>query len=269
MAVYTAFDMVRDCAANKREGWQHFISHYLLAAGAFMDRYRAGVWPEGAGRAEAYRELLKDLQRADNRFFSSLQPAQGRIFLTSLRDYLLDRFAPEQPDTASVLMDAIMAGLTELTVVEKQFFWLETMNYSDAETGAMMFADPATVARARQKGNDLLRGHLDTWSAGMLARNAVTLRHDVRKLHSEECIDPRLYCDAIDGRITWNTKADMEYHLAGCWFCIDHFCRVRDTDWTLAGKARGLLPETEVVELLEFLGFERPKKTLWQKALGA
>jgi hypothetical protein len=269
VAVYTCYDMVRDCGLNKRDGWRHFCSRYLAAAGEMMDRYAPGRWPTGELRPNAYRDLLLSLQHPENTFFRSLKPSQERVLLVSLRDYLLERYANENPDAATVLMDAIVEGLKELTVVEKQLVWLDTMNYSGQDVGAMMFVDPATVARAREKGGELLRGHLDAWGMGVVASNAVTLRHDVRKLRTEECLDPRIFCDAIDGRLTWETKTGMEYHLAGCWYCIDHFCRIRDADWTLSRTTGTLMAEEDVSGLLKTLGFERPKKTLWRKVMGA
>ena len=40
--VYTSYEMIRDCRANKPEGWSHFVIHYV----PFIRRVIAHYFPE-------------------------------------------------------------------------------------------------------------------------------------------------------------------------------------------------------------------------------
>ena len=72
-------------------------------------------------------------------------------------------------------LETVAAALEPLTLVEKQAVWLETMLYSHAQTGVLLRMAPPTVEKIRDKGADLIRGKVDSWSRTLLAENGLSL----------------------------------------------------------------------------------------------
>jgi hypothetical protein len=59
----------------------------------------------------------------------------------------------------------------------------------------------------------------------------------------------------------------LEGHVAACWHCIDHFCRLAEVLDLLRGLAP--LPESEAEPLRATLGITIPKKGGLRRWLGA
>ena len=47
--VYTCFEMIRDCRADRPEGWSHFITNYVPVIRSIVLHY----WPERGGQIDS------------------------------------------------------------------------------------------------------------------------------------------------------------------------------------------------------------------------
>ncbi len=66
--------------------------------------------------------------------------------------------------------------------------------------------------------------------------------------------------------ITWRDREELDRHLAGCWHCVDQFCRFRETLF-LSRRAHPL-PEREAEAYLRVLGIEVRAPSRWKRLLG-
>lgn len=229
MAIYTCFDMVRDCRGNRNEGWAYLITNYVPVIRRLLAQHYDGR----AGLVERLLGQLKDPQ-------SSLWAAPGhpeeRIFVAALRQELLrlvESDSPAMPPSVELDLETLTQALAGFTVVDRQYVWLESMGYNTAVTAEMMNLDASSIDAARQRANEALRGVLDRWKLGLIAENGLLLGRLATAAKGEHCLDAKAFLDTLDGRITWSSKRDYEHHLTECWHCIDHFCRIREADFVL------------------------------------
>lgn len=267
MAVYTCLDMIGDCRENRKEGWTFLVRNHVPFLRQLLEHYYA----DRAGDVELLSRVLRTLHNPSAPLFNQKPgPTTEREFLVDLRQVALaavesDRasMAPEIPLDLEILTEAF----EPLTVVERQMVWLETMAYDGVGAAKLLNLAKETIEKLRERADGLLRGKVDRWSAGILGRNGVVLRLLAAGQKGEKCLPVRSYLDAIDGRITWIRKRDDEYHLANCWYCVDHFCRVREADALLqAGKP---LRVEEAEAFLKLLGIPMDKPPLWKRWIGA
>ncbi|HXG33772.1 MAG TPA: hypothetical protein VNJ11_10420 [Bryobacteraceae bacterium] len=247
MPLYTCFDMIRDCAAGRPEGWRFFVAEYAPVIRALVEHYFPQAAAEWAARAP---EILRPFDFA---FFRACPPCSERDFILKLRQHLLASVeADENPAPAA--WDSFAASLAGLTFTEKQVVWLEVMGYGTPDSAAMMRMHPEGVERIRRKAAQLLR------EAGCIAVFPA-LRRAVAHLPAEGCCAPKDFFDWLDGRITWYRREDIERHASSCWSCVDLFCRVREA--LRLAQRRSPLPQREVNALLEALRLDTPRKPFW------
>ncbi len=263
--IYTCYDMIRDCRADRAEGWSHFISHYVpvirrLAVHYFPDE------PLDAGRME---HVLVALRRPESSLFQSLEPAPERWFVAELRQRvlaLLEEMAGRPARELELDLETLGAALEPLTLAEKQAVWLETMRYAPPQAGVLLRMDPRTIEKIRGKAAERLRAQMDTWRLTLLGDNGPLLGRLAAGARIESCLPAKSFLDVLDGRTTWRGREELERHVHGCWHCIDHFCRLAEVIELLRGVQP--LPDVEAAPLRAALGIAVPKKGRWARWLG-
>ncbi len=225
--IYTCYEMIRDCRANRTEGWNYFLANYVPVIRRLLAHY--------AGGDEARLErVLSSLGKPESSLFQSLEPAPERWFVAELRQKAiagLDNGAAEfELDLATVA-----EALDGLTWVEKQAAWLESMRYNGGQAGAMLRMAPETVDKIRSRAADLIRAQVDSWNRTMLADNGIRLAHAAAKAATKDCVPAKTFLDMLDGRTTWNGREQLERHANGCWHCVDHCCRLVEVVELLRG----------------------------------
>ena len=74
--IYTSYDMIQDCRADKPEGWSYFITNYVPVIRKLLAHY---------GKPGDLDRVLLALRKADSSLFASIEPAPERWFLAELR----------------------------------------------------------------------------------------------------------------------------------------------------------------------------------------
>jgi hypothetical protein len=257
--VYTCYDMIQDCRADRPAGWSHFISHYVPVIRKIAAHYCPG---------QAADSVLPALRRPESSLFATLEPAPERWFVAELRQRVLATLDSHAGDRAAGELDleTISKALEPLTLLEKQAVWLETMRYAPERAGVLLRMDPSTVQKIREKGADRLRGQLDTWSRTLLPDAGRPLGRAAAAARTPGCLPAKAFLDVLDGRTTWGGREQLESHVAACWHCIDHFCRLAE----VLDLLRGVVPlaESEVEPLRAQLSIPSSKKAGWRRWLG-
>ena len=254
--IYTCYEMVQDCRANKPEGWVYFLTNYVPLIRKLLAHY---------GDSGALERVLLAIRKPESSMFQSLEPAPERWFIAELRQRVLAETpaaAPEMP----LDLETVAEALEPLTLVEKQAAWIETMRYDSAETGAMMRMAPKTVEKIRDRAAELLRAKVDSWNRDLLASSGRRLGEAAAAGAGKECLPPKVFLDILDGRTTWRGRETMEQHVLGCWHCIDHFSRMVE----VVELIRGVQPltEEEAAPFRRLLGVELPRQSLWKRFVG-
>lgn len=263
--IYTCYDMIRDCRADRPQGWSYFVTNYLPAMRSFIAHY----FPERDHTALIERVLLA-LRNPESGLFRSLDPVPERAFVSELRQHVLaavegDR-AGEEPEIGLDL-ETLSGALSELTMVEKQVVWFETMRYEKPDVAAMLKMSPETVEKIRVKASELIRGKVDRWRRSLIQDNGAQLGRAAAALKSESCLPAKALLDVIDGRSNWYSRDEMDRHIAGCWYCIDNFCRLREVCEILRHSAP--LTEPEAWRFLTLLGLKPQKASGWKRLFAA
>jgi hypothetical protein len=263
--VYTCYEMIRDCRANKPEGWSFFLAQYVPVIRGLLAHY----FPERAGDPVLVERILAALRQPQASLFESLDPAPERAFVAGLRQRVLaaveaDRAgaAPEVP----IDLEVLGAALEPLTLTEKQVVWFEVMGYSGADAARMLRMSPQTADKIRSRAAELVRGSVDAWSLTLLADNGPSLGRGAAGLLTKDCLPAKAFLDIIDGRTNWRGREEMERHVKTCWHCLDHFCRLLEAVAML--RASQPLAEAEVERFQRLLGMEAPKRSFWKKLAG-
>jgi len=256
--IYTCYDMIRDCRADRAEGWSYFISQYVPV----IRKLAAHYVPE---RNLNLEPLLIALRQPQASLFQSLEPAPERWFLAELRQRVLTEFEAGSPCDSELDLETLATALEPLTLVEKQATWLETMRYTASETGTLLRMEPRTVEKIRGKAAERLRGVMDVWRRTLLFDNGAPLGRAAAAAHTPGCLPAKAFLDVLDGRTTWLGREELERHVSSCWHCIDHFCRLAEVVELL----RGLQPlaESEAKPLRAALGIAIPQKRGWTRWL--
>jgi hypothetical protein len=247
--VYTAYEMIRDCREDRPEGWRYFIANYVPVIRKLLAHYGS----EDAGAVERIA--------GDRTLFSTMEPVAERTFVAELRQ----RALAQLPAPSHLGLEEVAAAFEPLTLLEKQAAWIETMRYSAAETGAMLRMSPATVEKIRTRAAELLRGHLSSWSSGMIAAGGLALGREASAAHTKDCPPSKVFLDVLDGRSSWQGREEMERHVTSCWQCIDHFCRMAEVIELLRGVQP--LSAEESAPYLRLLRVEEKRKG-WRAIFG-
>jgi hypothetical protein len=229
--IYTCYEMVRDCRANRPEGWRFLVVQYVPVMRKIVHHY--------GGVETDLEDMLRSLGQPDSPWFASLDPAPERVFLAGLRQSIVERIPPPVAEIP-VSLEAVAAAFEPLTLVEKQAAWLESMGYGAEESGAMLRMSPQTVTAIRTRAAELLRSKTDAWRPSLLAENGRALGNEAAS-PAAGCLAARKFLDIIDGRTTWAGREELSGHTNSCWHCIDHFCRLVE----VVNLLRGIEPLSE------------------------
>jgi hypothetical protein len=256
--IYTCFEMLGDCRADKPEGWRYLISNYVPVIRKLAAHYA----PNDA--AAVLEWLLTSIRKPKSDIFESLDSTPERWFLAEVRQKIISGLKPAGP-AIEIDLATVAEALEPLTVTEKQCAWIETMRYSHAETGSMLRMAPATVEKMREKAAGLIRGKVDSWNRGLLQDNGVPLGVAAATPPGADCLDARTFLDLLDGRTTWRGREQMEHHVSRCWRCIDHLCRMAEVVYVVRDVKP--LTEAEAAPFEKMLSVPPARKPLWKKLL--
>lgn len=255
--IYTCYEMVRDCRADRPEGWHYFIANYVPVIRKVLAHY-------AADEPAVVERVLMAARKPESSLFASLEPAPERWFVAELRQKVLAEL-PLPPAEIGIELEDVAAALEPMTMLEKQVAWIETMRYNPQETGAMLRMAPATVEKIRDRAAELLRGKVDAWRRSLLADNGLALGRAAAAGGGKECPPAKVFLDVLDGRTSWRGREEMERHVGSCWHCIDHFCRMAEVIELLRGVQP--LAEEEAARYRELLGVAHKRKG-WKAFFG-
>jgi hypothetical protein len=257
--IYTCYEMIGDCRANRPEGWRYFAANYVPAIRGLLAHYAT----DDEGLLE---RVLASIRRPESGLFSSMEPVPERPFVAELRQQTLAELPETEPEM-DLSLETLAEAFASLTMVEKQAAWIEGMQYPAEETGAMLRMAPATVAKIRERAAELLRGKSDSWRRSLLRENGRPLGRSAAAARSPECLPAKTFLDVLDGRMSWASREELERHVTECFHCIDHFCRMAEVIEML----RGLRPlsAVEAAPYERLLGLENtPGKKNWRRSIG-
>lgn len=254
--IYTSYEMIQDCRAQRPEGWRYFVTNYVPVVRRILAHY------EPAGAPDRLERVLAEMRTPESNLFRSLEPAPERNFVAELRQKVLE-FVPTPPVEIPLDLETVAAALEPLTLLEKQAAWIECMGYDAASTGAMLRIAPATVQKVRERAAELLRGKVDSWRRTVLTENGRALGRAAAASGGAECPPAKAFLDVLDGRATWRGRESLEPHATACWHCIDHFTRLAEGMELIRGAAP--LADGEAEPYFRLLGVAAEKKTLWKR----
>jgi hypothetical protein len=260
--IYTCYEMVRDCRADRAEGWSFFISNYVPVLRKLLAHY----FPERARNQALLDRLLTAIRKPESSIFGSLEPAPERWFIAELRQAVLaamEAGSPSAEPEIGIGLEALGAALEPLTLTEKHAVWLETMRYGPGEAGAMLRMAPETVESIHEKAASLIRAKVDSWRASLLADNGFVLGPAAAAAGNKNCPGAKVFLDILDGRSTWRMRDETERHATACWRCIDHFCRLVEAVDLLRGSQP--LTEAEAAPFCNLLGIGIEKRPAWKR----
>jgi hypothetical protein len=261
MAVYTCYDMIRDCQAgvdpkNAADGWIYLVDEFVPAIASIAQHYCGG---DSARSDAAVRNVVERL-RGPASLFQGMAPCHQREFLYQLRPLILDACGRTMaPGSGALDLELVTEALQPLSATERQAAWLETYGYDVAPTAVLMRMAPETVAKLRERVAELLRSKLDSWSAGVLAREGIALGAELETQDVTEPLEFRHFLDVIDGRITWQRKTALERQLESSWPEVHKACRIREADHALTLKAA-----VDSEPYLALLNVKKPKPARWK-----
>jgi len=262
--VYTCFDMIRDCQADRPAGWSYFITNYVPAIRKLVQHYR----PEKGGSIDDVLAAIRNPGTKGANLFASVTPAPEREFLSELRQRvleLLDASSPVAAPEVAIGLETLTAALEPLSFLEKQAVWLETMRYASAEAGTLLRSGAAAVEKMRENAAGRIRAQVDHWRLTLLAENGRQLGREAQAV-TAACLPAKAFLDLLDGRTTWRGREDMERHVRGCWHCIDHYCRLLEAaEWVRRAQP---LSEREAEPFRKLLSIEAEKRAGWKRLFG-
>lgn len=249
--VYTCYEMIRDCRADKAEGWSYFITNYVPLIRKLSAHYGADF--------ERALAALRDPQSSP---FQSMAPAPERWFVAEMRQKVVGLAPAVSPDIPLDL-ESVAEALAPLTTVEKQVAWFETMRFAPAQTAEALRMAPSTVEKIRARASELIRGKVDSWRRELLAENGRALGLEAAQSASKDCLPAKTFLDVLDGRSSWRGREEIELHVSKCWHCIDHFCRMAEVIELL--RELQPLSQSEAAPLMKKLGIETAKRGFWRR----
>lgn len=263
MSIYTCLDLIYDARAGKPEAWRYLITNYIPVIRWTLAHY----YSDRAADTRLIERVLMKLRDPLSPLYANA-PISEREFVAELRQQVL---AAVESDRSSAVpeveldLELLTEALEPLTATERQFLWIETMGYSHEDTARMINIETLTVKTLRERADDLLRQKMDRWTRGLVAQNGHVLGRLAGASKGKDCLPPSAFLDTIDGRITWKSKREYENHLTRCWYCVDHFSRIREADFAL--RENKPLSEEEGLPYRKLLGVPEVKRTFWEKVL--
>ena len=263
--VYTCFEMIRDCRAERPEGWSYFITNYVPVIRRFVLHYR----PDRADNVDDVLLAIRNPGPQAAGLFASVSPTPEREFLAELRQQvlaILDAQSPLPEPEVPIDLETLTAALEPLTLLEKQAVWLDAMRYGPAEAGTLLRTGPAAVEKMRENAGARIRSKLDRWRLTLLSENGRQMGRAAVEA-TPQCLVPKAFLDLLDGRTTWLGREDLERHVRTCWHCIDHYCRLLEA--AELSRRNQPLSEAEAEPLRKLLGVSAEKRPSWKRLFGA
>jgi hypothetical protein len=171
-----------------------------------------------------------------------------------------------EPDIAMDL-ETLTSAVENLTLLEKQAVWFETMHYPPGDTGPFLRTAAPTIEKIRERAAAGIRAKANGWRITVLAENGRQLGREAAQ-GTPQCLPQKAFLDVLDGRATWRGREELERHVTGCWHCIDHFCRMME----VVGLLRRVHPlsEAETEPFRQLLGLAVvEKRPVWKRLFGA
>lgn len=246
--------MIPDCRANQARGWHYFVEIFVPPLRWLVNRY--------GGDETALRQLLHGLKP-----FPDFEPMVEREFVTALRPRVVAVTGWKGGLAGTLDLEAFKAGTAELTLLERQLTWFETLGYSDVDAGRLCRVSTETARKSRDRAAEMLRTSLDSWTADIVAANGQILADQARANVPAEPQPFRHYVDVIDGRMTWQNRVGVDRSLGESWYEVDHFCRVREADAAMRETKPFVLESAEAAPFLDLFGVKAPKPPLWKRLL--
>lgn len=248
--------MIMDCRAGKPDGWLHFVTHFTPACRLLLRHYGGGE--------QSFAPFLKLLRGK----VAGMEPAPERQLMVWFRPLLLEAAGyPQKPGPGTLDLEILTTAFADLTLVERQMVWFQTMQYSDADTARMVRASEETVHKLRARAAELLRGSVDSWTITLLSDSGAELGEMARAETPEEPVAFNDYINILDGRLTWANRVPVERSLAASWHEVDHLCRIREADDVL--RAEPALKPEQAAPYFALAGVTPPKPSLWKRMLAA
>src|SRR5262245_55901901 len=113
--IYTCYEMVRDCRAERPEGWTYFVTHYVPVIHKLLEHY--------FGDNTATDRVLLALRSPGSSLFRSEEAAPERVFVARLRQSVMAAMEGAGEDVRAEIvieLDELLDALGPLTAVEKQ-----------------------------------------------------------------------------------------------------------------------------------------------------
>jgi len=202
------------------------------------------------------------LRKPGSSLFQSMEPAPERWFVAELRQEVLSTL-PAPHTEIEVDLSTVGDALAPLTLTEKLAAWLEAMRYSPQQSAGMLRVSAATVEKVRDRGAELIRGKADAWRRTLLAENGLVLGRAAAAADTPGCLPTKAFLDILDGRTTWTGREDVERHVAACWHCIDHYCRMLEVIEVMRGIPP--LSDAQAAPLQELLGIAEEQRSVWKR----
>ncbi len=268
MAVLTSSDMARQCQEEQPAGWRYFIKHYLPFAAALLDRH----CPESAPKRDALLEqILQRSRRQDSQFFRDYRGQSEREFLLYFRDSVLavvsEQAAPADRPAEMVLeWEVFQKSLEGFSPLEQQAIWMFLICPRARDWNEILSLESKSAQAVLAKAQDAIRAAWNEWNPEMLAANRSALMQAARSSGTNNCPDAKAFVRLLDGQITWRDRADIERHTAGCWYCVDVLCRLREA--AFVARQVQPLPDTETRKYLSGLGIGIARPSSWKRFLG-
>src|SRR5271155_1591417 len=146
--IYTCYEMIRDCRADKPEGWSYFLAQYVPPIRGLVTHY----FPERAGDAALVERVLAALRQPQSNLFESLDPVPERAFMAGLRQRVLAAVEADRAGAAPavpIALGVLAQALEPLPLTEKLVVWFESMGYSAADAARMLRMSPQTADKIR------------------------------------------------------------------------------------------------------------------------
>jgi hypothetical protein len=249
--IYTCYEMIRDCRADKVEGWSYFVANYTPVIAKLVAHYGGDV-----------ESTLIALRQPGSGPFQSMEPSPERWFVGEVRQRIVAAAPPPKVEMPLDL-ETVAAALEPLTTTEKQVAWFESMRFSPPQAAEALRMAPATVEKIRQRAGEMIRAKVDSWRRDMLAENGRSLGREAAQAETKDCLPSKTFLDILDGRSTWRGREETESHAGKCWHCIDHFCRMAEVIEVLRGVKP--LSESDAAPWKKKLGIETAKKAFWRR----